>query len=89
MHADWMLSASRILEGGWVGWGSTARSESAPLRSGDGEVAGSAARGASGGRGKRKLVGMNSQGAEVVELLDFGCGEGAIVDADVVEGSVE
>ena len=32
------------------------------------------------------LFGFHESGAEFVELLDFGGGEGAIVDADVVNG---
>jgi hypothetical protein len=35
------------------------------------------------------LVGMHGGGAEVVEGFYFGWGEGAIVDADVVDGAVE
>ena len=31
------------------------------------------------------LVGAEDEGAYFVELLDFGWGEGAIVDADVLE----
>ena len=46
------------------------------------EVAGSAARWRAAGG---KLVGAEDDGAEVVELLDFGRGDGAIVDADVVD----
>jgi hypothetical protein len=55
-----------------VGWGSTARSGSAPLVG--------AALGASGGRGT--LVGAEHDGSEFVELLDLGWGEGSIVDAE-------
>jgi hypothetical protein len=33
------------------------------------------------------LVRLHEDGAEIVELLDFGGGEGAIVDADVVEST--
>jgi hypothetical protein len=69
-----MPSASRILESGWVGWGLVARSWSVPLRSVDVRVV------ARRGRGEM-LVGAEDDGAEFVELLDFGGGECAIVDA--------
>ncbi len=36
-------------------------------------------------RYRRGIGMMKRQGAELVERLDFGCREGAIVDADVVE----
>jgi hypothetical protein len=35
------------------------------------------------------LVGLHEGVAEIVERLDFGGGEGAVVDADVVDGVVE
>jgi hypothetical protein len=85
MHAAWMLSASRILEFWEGGLGSTGRWNRAPLM--DGELR-PRPRASCSARSGRMLVGADEDGAQLVELLDFGGGEGAIVDADVVDSAV-
>jgi hypothetical protein len=66
------------------GWGLIARWNRAPLPVAHGDVA-RARMDVADASARKILVGAQDDGSEFVELLHFGCGERAIVDADVVE----